>query len=176
MTMRFVLILTMSLIGVFAGCGGPRNGSSDSAMQCGSLRVWPGAVEPMIPPPDAPEAAFRYAELLQTQAALDHVSYSAERFCVEHSRYPASLSELIEADSEVPPYTPCRFELLAAPLDAWDRPVVYESQGGIPKIYSVGPDGVAGTPDDVRVKVGEDPSSETEAIDAYRDCGLRDGV
>jgi hypothetical protein len=47
---------------------------------------------------------------------------------------------------------------------------VYESEGGIPKIYSTGPDGVAGTPDDVRVRVGEDPESETRPIDALEEC------
>jgi hypothetical protein len=174
MRIRLVVILPIALIAVFAGCRGA--GEDSSANPCGSLRAWPTVPGLWVPPADAGEAAFRAAAIWETQDALNLVSYAAERFCVEHGGYPASLSELIEADSEIPPLTPCRFELLAAPLDAWDRPIVYESEGGIPKIYSTGPDGVAGTPDDVRVRVGEDPTGETKPIDARKECGLRNGV
>jgi hypothetical protein len=176
MTIRYVAILALLFIAVVAGCGGPPGESSVPAIQCGSLRVWPVPRGRPAVPREGHEALRRQARVKLTRATLDHVSYTAERFCVEQGRYPASFSELIEADSAIPLYTPCRFELLTAPLDAWNRPIVYELERGTPKIYSVGPDGVAGTPDDIRVIVGEDPESETEPIDAYEDCGLRDGV
>ena len=76
-----------------------------------------------------------------TCASMRTITTSLKGFRAETGRYPASLQELVDAKY-----------VEKIPLDAWRRPFVYTAPGMNDRpfaLLSLGPDGVAGTEDDL---------------------------
>ncbi|MFN3648182.1 MAG: hypothetical protein ACK47B_01275 [Armatimonadota bacterium] len=66
----------------------------------------------------------------RSQVALLVGALAVERWQREHGRYPRSMEEL--SGKWLP----------EAPVDAWERPLVYRLRNGRPLLYSLGPDGI----------------------------------
>ena len=80
-----------------------------------------------------------------TETYLDTLAQEIELFYMTHQRLPKSLNEFAVVD-------PTTGEVLASPIsaDRWGRPYGYQQLGEKEyRIWSSGPDGTPGTPDDI---------------------------
>lgn len=86
------------------------------------------------------------ADTVRAQINLFYESCDLYRF---HARdYPLNLEQLTDPGSLGPETSDALMESI--PVDPWGQPYVYEYRPGAkPNIYSVGMDGISGTPDDI---------------------------
>jgi hypothetical protein len=84
--------------------------------------------------------------LRETEGELMQVRWFVELFWLQHNRLPTSLDELEHSFEGHQPITG------SVPDDPWGTPYQYQSEGtdGEFVLYSVGPDGEAGTEDDIQ--------------------------
>lgn len=115
-----------------------------SMFMLGASGLLEGSSEPLLEQPESAQVDAARTQMEVLEIAI--VAYQMDtRTC------PPSLDALLVAP---PARDPSRWqgpylELTAVPLDPWDRPYQYIPDEEGPTIFSVGPDGVANTADDV---------------------------
>jgi general secretion pathway protein G len=76
-----------------------------------------------------------------------------DRYCVETGDYPKSLQDLVQQPTNETNWQGPYFDPPKLPTDPWGNPYVYEFSGKHKPesydLYSLGPDGKAGTDDDI---------------------------
>jgi hypothetical protein len=90
-----------------------------------------------------------------TAVTAAEIETALSNYREEHGHYPPlefNLDELAVGRDGTPLERPY---LSGRPRDAWGRPFRYELFEGKPRVYSGGPDGKFGTPDDIHAKVLE---------------------
>ena len=97
---------------------------------------------------------FGMKDKADRDAARGQISllYSAcDNFRLSMNTYPSNLAELIDGSAMGTRWAGPYLESKQLPKDPWGYDYVYEPQGSgmRPRIYSVGPDGQAGTADDI---------------------------
>lgn len=105
--------------------------------------------KPTPPPTEAAEEPTSPAEdaVAVTRGALDRVATRLLVFQLDRGTYPDALKQLSEPS---PNYPEGYLDGQALPGDGWGRPLSYrKGPDGEYKLWSVGPDGVNGTADDV---------------------------
>jgi len=80
------------------------------------------------------------ARAVSLQSQMAEVAQALSTYAEEHDGFPQDLNEL------VPNYVRLESQL----LDPWGQPLIVEGAGEGAQLVSLGPDGIAGTPDDVR--------------------------
>jgi general secretion pathway protein G len=102
------------------------------------------------------EKQIEIAQIDITKSRIDEVRDTIEIFCTKMHRYPSSdkgLEELMVAPEDEKEAASWIKLLDKIPVDAWNRPLQYELIDGFDgptyRVYSFGPDGIAGTDDDI---------------------------
>ena len=87
------------------------------------------------------------ARIVATQEAIATIGQALTTYSLDHNgKYPDNLETLTEGDDDNPPLIEGGVDALN---DAWGQPIRYEKRGKRFKLTSDGPDGEAGTEDDL---------------------------
>lgn len=114
-----------------------------SSSECGLLRWWHTPETDVVTRETDPPRHYA------TKAGLGLIAAAAERYCLTHGRYPASLDDLRKEALALPRGTRCRLDE-AFLLDEWDTSIGYTTdRQGVPHLISSGPDRTQGTADDL---------------------------
>ena len=106
-----------------------------------------------------PDAAFdssddvtpRTVAQIKTRAALREVGAALRRWREATEAWPETLDAMREAPTEG-----ALAPLTGTARDVWENPLVYDASGDVPTLSSSGPDGEAGTADDIPAVVTTD--------------------
>lgn len=88
---------------------------------------------------------------LETRAALREAGAALLRWREATDAWPESLQAMRE-----PPAEGALAPLTGTAMDAWDAPLVYDTTGEVPVLSAMGPDGEAGTDDDVSTMITQE--------------------
>jgi general secretion pathway protein G len=94
--------------------------------------------------------SFEKAKVNTAKASLSTLSNSVKEYQIEigNGNLPQSLEALVSQPSDVEAGA-WFAKLDKLPMDPWNKPFEYKVNGSTFEIKSNGPDGVAGTPDDI---------------------------
>jgi general secretion pathway protein G len=81
--------------------------------------------------------SYRKAQVKQTGIAIGQVVSQIQLYYTDCGHYPASLDNLVTADSSCSNWGPEPY-LKKAPKDAWENDLIYEADGGNFKVKSTG--------------------------------------
>ncbi len=86
-----------------------------------------------------------------TEALLEYYAFCVGEFRRDVGRFPATVDELYSKPKGMLLWKGPYLDGGPPPLDDWKRPVAYETDGTGFTLRSAGPDGVAGTGDDLAI-------------------------
>lgn len=92
--------------------------------------------------------SFEKAKVNAAKASLSTLSNSVKEYQIEFGNLPQSLEALVSQPSDVEAGA-WFAKLDKLPMDPWNKPFEYKVTGSTFEIKSNGPDGVAGTADDI---------------------------
>ena len=84
----------------------------------------------------------REARVKAAQGDIANVGVALDLFELDQGRYPSSLSELLTSERKY-------IKEAGVPRDPWDNEYIYNYSGQTYELKSSGPDGIAGTEDDI---------------------------
>jgi hypothetical protein len=88
-------------------------------------------------------------EVREARDQVGKLAGALDMYCLGQARYPESITDPAVAGQLTNLVVGLSF------TDPWGRPIGYASTGpGNCEVWSAGPDGLAGTPDDIRVRRG----------------------
>jgi hypothetical protein len=89
------------------------------------------------------------AEGRQARKQVEALAAALDFYCLGNARYPESITDATVVGQLTNAAPGLSF------TDPWGRPIGYASTGpGNCEVWSAGPDGLAGTPDDIRIRRG----------------------
>jgi hypothetical protein len=159
---------------LLAACVAARAGTSVPQMsatgpECSEVVTWRMPESTVV---EATASDSRSIEVRGTQARINLLVFAAARFCLDSSRFPLSLAELVAA-RPARGRERCRVDPHTL-VDWWGREFWMEVRESKLYIGSLGPDGAAGSPDDILIPSRSDPLAQV--VDVNQWCSPGSGL